>query len=177
MRHASTHLAGLPVLACITLLLSLGGCAVPNALSHSDDYHGKLEDRNTASFTIRHTRVRNLTYLIAGGAAGVLGLSQLPRSEVGAYGQTSSTGNSLYALAGIGLGAYAIYTWIKMEDQPVLFYESGYKRIYSEDGAFIGVAFISGNRITFDSMPPPRVKVMLSDNKTILLDLKGRHYD
>ncbi len=154
--------------------LLLGGCGTPNFLSHTQDYHGSRQSKTAYQYQIRHRQVRTPVYLIAGAAIGAAGIAAWLLNSDLETGETTIA-NTGYALAGVGLGVYAITSWANQDDVDVPFEEDGEFPYFDSSGAFLGMAKIRGDLITFPEKPESEVEVELRRGERITLDLKGRY--
>jgi hypothetical protein len=110
----------IPLLAALLL-----GCSTPNRLSHSHDYYGSRQSKTEYRYHIKHRLKKSPVYLIGGLASGIFGAAHMSSNSGSKTTSSSSSSNSLFALAGLGFGAYAIYTWIKLEEIDQTFAEYG----------------------------------------------------
>jgi hypothetical protein len=161
-------------LSLLAALLLFGGCGTPNFLSHTQDYHGSRQSKTVYQYQIRHRQVRTPVYLIAGAAVGAAGITASVLNADFASGETTIL-NASYALAGVGLGVYAITAWAYQDDDEVPFDENGEFPYFDNAGAFLGMAKIKGDVITFPEKPEPEVEIELRKGERITLDLKGRY--
>jgi hypothetical protein len=175
MDRSMSRYYALSITVVICSVLFVAGCSVPNALSHSHDYYGSLQSKSPYRYKIKHTLERSPVYLIGGIGAALVGVSQLPSgSPARVSGSSSSSGNSMLALSGIGLGAYCLYTWFNLNDEPQPFSGSGEVHYFTLDGRPLGSATLSGDILTFQSKPPERVLIELHSGERVMLDLEGR---